>query len=106
MSQAITPYMIYIRVPNPPNITVDPTAAYVPPSGQPVRFQLEDGGTSLTISFPDKSPFAANILWSGPETFITADVQPGALGVYHYSVSAMVNGTIYTIPGCPEIVIQ
>ena len=106
-------YPIVIKVPNPPNMTVDPTLAYVPlyvpPPGDPVkvRFQLENG-TSLTISFPGpgQGPFSANSLQSGPETFILADVRQGAQGVYHYTVSAMVNGTIYTIPGCPEIVIE
>ena len=84
------------------NMTVAPSAAYFAPLDT-VMWQLQNG-TSLTIAFKDQSPFSVHQLRGGAS--LEASILTDAKGVYHYSVSALVDGKIYTIPGCPEIIVQ
>jgi hypothetical protein len=87
------------------NMTVDPTLAYVS-ANFGVTWHLVSG-SSLTISFPNQSPFSQQQLRSDTQDVPVTEISENAQGVYHYSVAAVgPNGKIYTIPGCPEIVVQ
>lgn len=85
------------------NITVAPTAAYFHPGDQ---VTWESNAQSLTLTFKDTSPFDTMQVTGGAaaNAQIPANSPKGC--TYHYSVAALVNGTIYVIPGCPEIVVQ
>src|SRR5260370_3316417 len=85
------------------SITVDPSLAFAGP-GDTLSFQASSG-TALTISFKDLSPFSTFQLRSNTNTLSSATNLTN--GIYHYSVSVLANdGKIYTIPGCPEIIVQ
>ena len=84
------------------NITVDPTLAYF---GINNTVMWQTNGLSLTISFPNQSPFSDFQLRSETNTLEATIVGPK--GVYHYNVATVgSDGKIYAIPGCPEIIVQ
>jgi|GEM_PF-6328908 len=90
--------------PSTRNITVDPTVANFHP-GDLVTWAVTNG-SSLTLTFKNSSPFSQNQL-QGPGNVEQGIPQNSPLGVrYHYGVNAIVGGTSYVIPGCPEIVIE
>ena len=91
------------------NITVAPTVANYN-KGDLVQWEAK-GGTSLTLSFKaDGSPFDVPTIQgtagAGTATAERTILTTAASGQYHYSLAATINGTPYTIPGCPEIVVQ
>jgi plastocyanin len=87
------------------NVTVDPSLVYASP-GSSVAWTAKNG-TSLTISFKNQSPFSTYQLRSQSNTLSATMDQSTAKGIYHYAVAIMgTDGKIYTIPGCPEIIVQ
>ena len=84
------------------NITVAPTLAN-DKRGEPVTFQTKNRA-SLTISFPAQSPFDEQQI-RDPQGSVTRKIV-GAKGSYHYNVAVLMDGRIFVIPGCPEIVVQ
>ena len=85
------------------NITVAPTAAYFHPGD---TISWESNASSLTLTFKDTSPFDTMQVTGGAAAQATVPANSPKGCTYHYSVAALVNGTIYVIPGCPEIIIQ
>ena len=85
------------------NMTIAPSVAYYA-QGAVVQWKVT-GGTNLTISFKDGTPFATQQL-TGPGSVESGILTNATKGVYHYIVAAQVGGTIYVTPGCPEIVVQ
>ncbi len=87
------------------SMTVDPSMGYSSP-GDTLAWQATNG-TSVTISFKDQSPFNTFQLRSQTNSLNAAMASNVARGIYHYVVSVLANdGKIYTIPGCPEIIVQ
>jgi len=85
------------------NITVAPTAANFHPRDQ---VNWESNAQSLTLTFKDTSPLDTMQVTGGAaaNAQIPANSPKGC--TYHYSVAALVNGTIYVISGCPEIIVS
>ena len=91
------------------NITVAPTVANYN-KGDLVQWEAV-GGTSLVLNFtkdtgsPFDVPTITGTAGTGSATAERTILGTAAKGSYHYSLSATINGTPYTIPGCPEIVV-
>ena len=75
--------------------------------GDTVTWSCENG--PFTLSFGNTSPFTEGVELhsSGSPNSFTAHVSSGAtLGRYYYGVSISSGGTVYTDPGCPEIIVR
>jgi len=88
------------------NITVAPTVANYN-RGDVVQWEAV-GGTNLTLNFTKSAgtPFNSSVINGAAGTAESPMLAAAAPGSYHYSLTVMINGQNYTIPGCPEIVVS